>query len=75
MEPWKERQRAWLVQSLNDRKQRTSGCWEWVRERFVFLIGFFFLISSNMGTGEGGGASDCHNKTSRTTWLFIVNMM
>ena len=27
-EPLKERQRHWLVQSLNDRKQGTSGCWE-----------------------------------------------
>lgn len=49
-EPWKERQRHWLVQSLNDRKQGTSGCWEWVRERFVFLTVFCFLISSSMGT-------------------------
>ena len=48
-EPWKERQRHWLVQSLNDRKQGTSGCWEWVRERFVFLTVFCFLISSSMG--------------------------
>lgn len=49
-ESWKERPRDWLVQSLNDRKQGTSGCWEWVRERFVFLIVLCFLISSNMGT-------------------------
>lgn len=77
-ESWKERPRDWLVQSLNDRKQGTSGCWEWVRERFVFLIVFCFLISSNMGTVcvcVAGGASDCHSKTSRITWLFILNMM
>lgn len=26
-----------LVQSLNDRDQGTNGCWEWVREKFIFL--------------------------------------